>query len=100
MLGVHILIQEHLAPFLLIQLLHVDSVVIIQYHSRDHTGVGMANRRISPQNQPQFSHLTIWQYWLGKTKPKKSLQINPKRFQQEATKFCKKFYLTEFSLTN
>jgi len=41
---------------------------------------------------------TMWQDWLGNTKPKKSFQIDPKRFQKvAATEFRKKIYLTEFS---
>jgi len=33
----------------------------------------------------------MWQYWSGYTKPKKSFQIDPKRFQKVATEFKKKF---------
>jgi len=37
-------------------------------HSRDDEGVGVAHEVKSPENQPQFSQMTIGQYWLGKTK--------------------------------
>jgi len=57
-------------------------------HSRDVEDCGGAPRRkftLKP------AHITIWQYWLGNTKPKKALiQIDPKRFQKFATEFKKK----------
>jgi len=37
-------------------------------HSRDHEEVGMAHKIISFQS-PQFSQMTMGQYWLCKTKP-------------------------------
>jgi len=44
---------------------------MIVLYSRDHQGLGVAHKKISPKNQPYLSHTTMWQYWLGKTKPKK-----------------------------
>ena len=32
----------------------------------------MAHEITSPKNQPQFSLMTMRQYWLGKTKPKQA----------------------------
>jgi len=70
---------------------HGKDVNIIQYdrvlYSRDHQGLGVAHEKISPKNQRHFSHTMMWQYWLGKTKPNKCLQIDLKRFQQVATEF-------------
>ena len=43
----------------------------------------MAHKVTTPKNQPQFSLLTMRQYWLGKTKPKQTFR----RFQQIATEF-------------
>ena len=47
----------------------------------------MAHQVKSPENQPQFSQTTMGQYWLCKTKPKTSFQIDPKCFQKVATEF-------------
>ena len=44
----------------------------ILLYSRDHKGVGVAHKIISPKNQPQISLMTMRQYWLGKTKPKQA----------------------------
>ena len=46
------------------------SYSMIVLYSRDHKGVGVAYRLTSPKNQPQFSLMTMRQYWLGKTKLK------------------------------
>jgi len=54
----------------------------IVLYSRDHTGVGMAYDRISPKNQPQFSHLMIWQYWLRKTNPKQVFRLIQNAFNK------------------
>jgi len=56
----------------------------IVLYSRDHQGLGVAHKKISPKNQPHFSHMTMWQHWLG---AQKSLQIDPKHFQQVDTEF-------------
>ena len=37
-------------------------------HRRDHKGVGVAHEITSPKSQPQFSQVTMRQYWLGKPK--------------------------------
>ena len=50
----------------------------------------MAHEITSPKNQPQVSLMTVRQYWLGKTKQTR-FQMDPKRFQQVATKFFKLF---------
>jgi len=49
-----------------------------------------------PQNQPQFSHLTIWQYWLGKLKPKQVFRLTQNAFNKKLQNF-KTNNLTEFS---
>ena len=41
-------------------------------HSRDDKEVGVAYEVKSPEKQPQFSQTMMWQYWLGKTKPKQT----------------------------
>jgi len=56
-------------------------------YSRDHQGLGVAHEKISPKTQPQFSHMTMWQYWLGKTKPKKSTQNAFNKLQQNFKNF-------------
>jgi len=56
-------------------------------HSRDDKEVGVAHEVKSPENQPQISQMAMGQYWLGKTKPKKSFQIDPKYFQKVTTEF-------------
>jgi len=37
-------------------------------YSRDDQEVGVAHEVKSPENQPQFSQMTMGQYWLGKAK--------------------------------
>jgi len=56
----------------------------------------MAHKKISPKNQPHFSHMTMWQYWLGKTKHKKSSD-QPETLSTSCYRTLKIFYLTEFS---
>ena len=71
-------------------------------HSRDDEEVGMAHEVKSPENQPQFSQMTMGQYWLGKTKPKQVFRSTRNTFKKLSRNF-KKNYLTEFSsdlLTN
>jgi len=43
-------------------------------HSRDDQEVGVAHGVKSPENQPQFSQMTMGQYWLGKIKPKQAFR--------------------------
>jgi len=56
-------------------------------HSRDVEDCGGAPRRKSILKPANFSYITMWQYWLGNTKPKKSFKIDPKPFQKVATEF-------------
>ena len=44
-------------------------------HSRDDKEVGVAYEVKSPEKQPQFSQTMMWQYWLGKTKPKQAFRL-------------------------
>jgi len=67
----------------------------IVLYSRDHQGLGVAHKKISPKNQPHFSH-TMWQYWLGKTKLKKVFRSTRNAFNKLLQNF-KIFHLTEFS---
>jgi len=60
----------------------IASYSTIVLYRRDHQGLGMAHKEISPQNQPQFSHTTMWQYWLGKTKPKKVFNSTQNAFNK------------------
>jgi len=43
-------------------------------HSRDDEEVGVAHKVKSLEKQPQFSQMTMGQYWLGKTKPKQAFR--------------------------
>jgi len=52
------------------------------------------------ENSSKIPYITIWQHWLGNTKPKKSFQIDPKRFQKVATEFKKYIILQNFLLTD
>jgi len=65
-------------------------------HSRDVEDCAGALRRKSTLKLVNFSYIMVLQYWFGNSKPKKSFQIDPKRFQKVSTEF-KKNYLTEFS---
>jgi len=56
-------------------------------HSRDVEDCGGALQRKFTLKPAKIPYITIWQYWLGNTKPKKSFQIDPKRFQKVATEF-------------
>ena len=69
-----IIIQQLL---LSIECLSYSTIVL---HSRDHKGVGVAHKITSPKNQPQFSQMTMKQYWLGKTKPKQVLRSTRNAF--------------------
>ena len=42
----------------------------------------MAHEIISPKNQPQFSLITMRQYWLGKTKPKQAFRSTQNVFNK------------------
>ena len=44
--------------------IHVSWNTIV-VHSRDNQEVGMVHEVKSPKNQPQFSQMTMGQYWLG-----------------------------------
>jgi len=59
---------------------------LIYYHvmvcSRDDQEVGMAHEIASPKNQPQFSQVTMGQYWLGKTKLKQALRLIQNAFKK------------------
>jgi len=65
-------------------------------HSRDDQEVGVAHKVKSPKNQPEFSQMTMGQYWLGKTKPQKAFRSTRNAFKKLLWNF-KFFYLTEFS---
>ena len=45
----------------------------------------MAHEVKSPENQPQFPHMMIWQYWLDKTK----FSDRPERLMKEAEEKAK-----------
>jgi len=55
---------------------------------------GCGPRKNITQNQPHFSHMMMWQYWLGKTKPKKVFKSIRNAFNKLLQNF-KKF--SEFS---
>jgi len=63
------------------------SYSMIVLHGGDHQGLGMAHKQISSKNQPHFSHTTTWQYWLGKTKPKKVFRSIRNAFNKLLQKF-------------
>jgi len=44
-------------------------------HSRDIEDCGGAPRRKSTLKPANFPYITIWQHWLGNTKPKKTLRL-------------------------
>ena len=65
-------------------MIHFDSLSYstIVLYSRDHKGVDIAHEIISPENQPQFSQTMMKQYWLGKTKPKKTFRSTRNAFNK------------------
>jgi len=67
----------------------------IVVHSKDEEGVGAVHKINSPKKQPQFSHMTTGQCWLGKAKPN---QVLTKWLNKLLQNF--KNYLTGFSMTN
>jgi len=62
-------------------------------HSRDVEDCGGAPQTKFTLKPAKIPYITMWQYWLGNTKPNKA---DPKCFQKVATEF-EKNYLTEFS---
>jgi len=52
----------------------------------------MAHKVISPKKQPQFFQMTMGQYWLGKTKPKKAFRLTRNAFKKLPQNF-KEFLL-------
>ena len=58
-------------------------------HSKDDEEVGMAHEVKLPKNQPQVSHMTMGQYWLGEAKPKK-LSYRPEMLSKSCHGFKKK----------
>ena len=65
-------------------------IIQIVLYSRDHKGVGVAHRIISPKNQPQFSLMTMRQYWLGKTNPKQVFRSTRNALNKLLRNFKKK----------
>ena len=57
----------------------------------------MAHIITSPKKQPQFPLMTIRQYWLGETKPKKALSGRPETLSTSCYGIFKIIYLMEFS---
>ena len=86
--------ERLLSPIQLLWSYDISYSTVVLY-SRDHKGVGVAHKIISPENQPQFSQTTE-QYWLGKTKPKKAFRSTRNAFNKLLRNF-KKNYSTEFS---
>ena len=74
-------------------LFKLNSTIVL--YSRDHKGVGVAHKITSPKTQPQFPLMTMRQYWLGKTKPKKAFRSTQNAFSKLLWNF--KNYLAEFS---
>ena len=70
---------------------------MLAFHSRDDQEVGLAHEVKTPENQPQFSEMTMGQHWLGKTKPKQAFRSIRNTFKKLPWNFFKKIYLTEFS---
>jgi len=54
----------------------------IVVHSRVDEDVGVAYKVKSPENQPQFSQMTMVQYWLGKTNTKKAFRLTQNDFKK------------------
>jgi len=81
----------------LLDMATINKVVLVvrNLYSRDHQGLSVAHEK-SPKNQPHFSHMTMWQYWLGKTKPKNVFRLTRNAFNK-LLQNLKIFYLTEFS---
>jgi len=88
-------------------IIYTISWTAIVVHSTDDKEVGMAHKVKSSENRSQFSHTTMGQYWLGKTKPKKAFRWTRNAFKKSPRNFKKLFngifwltdWLTEW-LTN
>jgi len=65
-------------------------------HSRDIEDCGGAARRKFPLKPAKIPYITIWQHWLGNTKPKKAIGLILNAFKK-LLQNLKKIYLTEFS---
>ena len=74
----------------------VVSYTMIVVYSRDHKRVGVAHKIKSPKKLPQFSLMTMRQYWLGKTKLKQAFR-STRNTSNKLLRKLKIIYLTEFS---
>jgi len=72
----------------------------IVVHNRDDQEVGMAHKVKSPENQPQFSQMTMGQYWLGKTKPKQAFRSTQNAFKKLLRNLKKNLFNGIFLLTD
>ena len=61
-------------------LINALSWTTIVVYSRDDQEIDVAHKVKSPKTQPQFSHTTMGQYWLGKTKPKQAFRSTQNAF--------------------
>jgi len=61
-------------------------------HSRGDEEIGMAHEVKSPKNQPQFSQMTMGQYWFGKIKPKQAFRSTQNAFKKLPWKFKKTLF--------
>jgi len=59
-------------------------------HSRGDKEVGVAHEVKS--NQPQFSLMTMEQYWFGKTKPKQAFRSTQNAFKKLPRNFKKSLF--------
>jgi len=74
----------------------------MNHNSRDVEDCGGAPQRRSTLKPAKIPYITMWQYWLGNTKPKKAFRLILNTFKKLLQNLKKK-YLTEFStdwLTN
>jgi len=67
---------------------------LIMNHNSEEVGVALEVK--SPKNHPQFSQMTMGQYWLGKTK----LSDQPEMLSKSCHRILITFYLMEFLLTD
>jgi len=58
-------------------------------HSRDDKEVDVTHKVKSPENQLQFSQMTMGQYWLGITKPKETFRSTQNAFKKLPRNFLK-----------
>jgi len=68
--------------------------------SRDDEEVDVAHKVKSPKNHPQFSQMTMGQYWLGTTKPKQAFRSNQNAFKKLPRNLKKKKFNGLFWLTD